>query len=494
MAIQLKMSLKLSQNLRMTPQLQQAIRMLQLTKTELEVQIRKEINENPLLEEFQDTVEDDPSADLSSISQEKDKSSEDQDPRSQDESEWKDFSDVQYSGFSNSSLIPEGVNYDNFISKNLSLKDHLTWQAGLSGFDEMSLNIVSLILSYIDDNGYIKASLEKIAQENEVDLEELESLLPSIQEFDPPGVGCRDLKECLIIQACHFEEDTKDVIFVIENHLKDLENKNYLDIAKSMNLEVEEVIEICKIILSFDPKPGRAFQSEETYYVVPDVYVYKTGSGSGSESEYAVTLNEEGIPKLKISGLYKDMTEPSGQKNKNKENKEIKKTQENKDTKEYLEDRLKSAIWLIRAIQQRQRTIYKVTESIVRQQKDFFDKGSAYIKPMVLRHVAEDIGMHESTVSRVTTSKYVHTPQGLFELKYFFNSGITKTDGDTLASESVRLKIKDFVSQENQKKPLSDQKIVDLLNKEGIQIARRTVAKYRETLRILPSSKRKKFF
>ena len=478
MAIQLKMGMKLSQNLRMTPQLQQAIRMLQLTKAELEVQIRKEINENPLLEEFQDTVEDDPSADLTSVSQEKDKSSGDQDPRSQEESDWEDYSDIQYNGLSSSSTAaPESVNYDNFVSKNLSLKDHLDWQASFSGFNEKDLNLVSLILSYIDDNGYIKSPLDEIAKENGVGVEDLELVLPAIQEFDPPGVGCRDLKECLIIQARHFEEDTKDVVFVIENHLKDLENKNYGEIAKFMKLEIEEVVEICKIILSFDPKPGRVFQSEETYYVVPDVYVYKVGD------EYAIALNEDGIPKLRISNLYKDMAKAQDKKNEN-----------NKETKNYLEDKLKSAIWLIRAVQQRQRTIYKVAESIVRKQREFFDKGPAYIRPMVLRNIAEDIEMHESTVSRVTTSKYVHTPQGLFELKYFFNSGISKTDGDTLASESVRLKIKEFVGKESLQKPLSDQKLVDLLNKEGIQIARRTVAKYREALGILPSSKRKKFF
>ncbi len=476
MSMQLKTSLKLSQNLRMTPQLQQAIKMLQLSRMELEAEIRKEINENPLLEEFADTVEDDPSAELSSVSQEKDKQNEDQDPRSQEEADWEDYSDLQYKGLSATSSIPEDINYDNFISKAQTLKDHLHWQASLSGFNEEEMEHISLLITHIDDNGYIKVPLDQIAKEEEIPLVDLEEILPFLHEFDPPGVGSRDLKECLRLQAEHFEEATKDVLHVIEHHLKDLEKKNYEEIAKEMNLKIEEVIEICKIILSFDPKPGRAFQSEDTHYVTPDVYIYKVGE------EYVVALNEDGIPKLKISNLYKDLVKNQGPGG-------------SKETKEYLQEKLRSAVWLIKSIQQRQKTIYKVTESIIKHQQEFFEKGSAFIRPMILKDIANDIEMHESTVSRVTTNKYVHTPLGVFELKYFFNSGISRSDGgESLASESVKLKIKALVAQENTKKPLSDQKIVDLLKKEGLQIARRTVAKYRDVLGILPSSQRKKFF
>lgn len=476
MSMQLKTSLKLSQNLRMTPQLQQAIKMLQLSRLELEAEIRREINENPLLEEFADTIEDDPSAELSSVSQEKDKVSEDQDPRSQEEADWEDYSELQYKGLSATSSVPEDINYDNFISKAQTLKDHLHWQASLSGFNDEEMEHISVLINYLDDNGYIKVPLAQIAEEEKVPLKDLEDILPFLQEFDPPGVGSRDLKECLLLQAAHFEEDTKDVLYVIENHLKDLEKKNYEEIARNMNLQIEEVVEICKIILSFDPKPGRAFQSEDTHYVTPDVYIYKVGD------EYVVALNEDGIPKLKISNLYKDLVKTEG-------------ASGNKETKEYLQDKLRSAVWLIKSIQQRQKTIYKVTESIIKHQQEFFEKGPAYIRPMILKDIANDIEMHESTVSRVTTNKYVHTPLGVFELKYFFNSGISRSDGgDSLASESVKLKIKGLVAKENPKKPLSDQKIVDLLKKEGLQIARRTVAKYRDVLGILPSSQRKKYF
>ncbi|MNL05490.1 RNA polymerase sigma-54 factor [compost metagenome] len=296
-----------------------------------------------------------------------------------------------------------------------------------------------------------------------------------IHEFDPAGVGARNLKECLLIQAKHLEEDTNDLVMLINNHLKDLEKKNYEVIAKALNRDVEDVIEICKIIYAMAPYPGRAFVSSDTHYVTPDVYVYKVGE------DYVVSLNEDGLPRLKISNFYKNMLK-GGKTNGDK-------------TQDYIQEKLRSAVWLIKSIHQRQRTIYKVADSIVKHQKEFFEKGPEHLKPMVLRDVANDIGMHESTVSRVTTAKYVHTPQGIYELKYFFNSGINSSDGgDALASESVKLKIKDLVAKEDTKNPLSDQKIVDLLKVDGIQIARRTVAKYRDMLKILPSSQRKKYF
>ncbi|RYZ82695.1 MAG: RNA polymerase sigma-54 factor, partial [Proteobacteria bacterium] len=326
---------------------------------------------------------------------------------------------------------------------------------------------------YVDDDGYIKVPLNQIAEDEGVTKEDLESILPFIQEFDPAGIGARDLQECLLIQAKHMQEDTKDFVILITNHLKDLEKKNYEGIAKTMGRDLEEIIEMTKIIYSMDPKPGRQFLSNDTQYVSPDVYVYKVGE------EYMVSLNEDGMPRLRISNFYKNVLQGKTA---------------NDTTQEYIQEKLRSAVWLIKSIHQRQRTIYKVTESIVKHQRDFFEKGPGFIKPMILRDIANDIGMHESTVSRVTTAKYVHTPRGIFELKYFFNSGINTDDGDALASESVKLKIKSLVSVEDPKNPLSDQKIVDLLKKDGIQIARRTVAKYRDVLKILPSSKRKKYF
>jgi RNA polymerase sigma-54 factor len=371
------------------------------------------------------------------------------------------------------------MNYENLISTSTSLHDHLHWQLGLGGFNEEEQQHLAILISYVDEDGYVKTPLEEIAAGEEVAAQELEEMLPFLQEFDPAGVGARDLKECLLIQAKHLEEDTNDLVRLINEHIKDLEKKNYNGIANAMNLPLEDVIEMCKIIYSMDPKPGRAYMPQDTQFVTPDVYVYKVGD------EYMVALNEDGLPRLRISNLYKNILKgeqstsaPTGTAN----------------AQNYIQDKLRSAVWLIKSIHQRQRTIYKVTESIVKHQQDFFEKGPGFIKPMILRDIANDIGMHESTVSRVTTNKYVHTPRGIFELKYFFNSGISKTDGDSLASESVKLKIKNLVGEEDQRNPRSDQKIVELLKKDGIQIARRTVAKYRDMLKILPSSKRKKLF
>lgn len=479
MAMQLKTSLKLGQHLRMTPQLQQAIKLLQLSRLELEGAIRKELDENPVLEEFQDVADDDnvkPEA-QQEAPEDNAEAQASADPRTQEEFEWENYLDTSYKP-------PQGpvggtdeiMNYENLISTTTSLHDHLMWQMGLGGFNEDEQHILAILISYVDDDGYVKTPLEEIAAEENVSVQDLAETLPFLQEFDPAGVGARDLKECLLIQAKHIEEDTNDLVRLINDHIKDLEKKNYTGIAKTMNLPMEDVVEMCKIIFSMDPKPGRVYMPQDTQFVTPDVYVYKVGD------EYMVALNEDGLPRLRISNLYKNILKGDQQ------------TSNQANAQNYIQDKLRSAVWLIKSIQQRQRTIYKVTESIVKHQSDFFEKGPGFIKPMILRDIANDIGMHESTVSRVTTNKYVHTPRGIFELKYFFNSGISKTDGDSLASESVKLKIKNLVGEEDPKNPLSDQKIVELLKKDGIQIARRTVAKYRDMLKILPSSKRKKLF
>jgi RNA polymerase sigma-54 factor len=303
-----------------------------------------------------------------------------------------------------------------------------------------------------------------------VSVELAEGVLKKIQEFDPVGVGARTLKECLLIQACHIGADDEVVIGIIERHLPNLEKKNYAAIAKDLAQPVEEIYEAAKVVQTFDPKPGRQYTSEEPTYITPDVYIHKVGD------KYFVVANDDGLPKLKISDFYRTALAGGAK------------------AREYIQEKLRSAQWLIRSIQQRQRTIVRVTESILKFQRDFFDKGTAHLKPLILRDVAEDIGMHESTVSRVTTNKYVHTPQGIYELKYFFNSGISRTDGDDLASEAVKLKIKQIIAQENTKHPHSDQRIVELLRDQNIEIARRTVAKYREQLRILSSSKRRQVF
>lgn len=477
MAQGLRQSMQLSQQLRMTPQLQQAIKLLQLSRMELETEVRKELDENPILEEAMDLKEEDLQRTREAASEvEAPDSSSTQDPQKTDEFDWDSYLENQSkpSNLNSSSGSEEIMNYENVISTTQSLHDYLTWQARMFGFSDEELNYAEILINYIDDDGYILTPLAEIAASEQVDEKELAEILPFVQEFDPPGVGARDLKECLLIQAKFLEEDTNDLVHLINHHMRDLERRNFDQIAKAMNRDVMEIVEISKIIYSMDPKPGRAYAPEDTQYVTPDVYVYKVGD------DYLVSLNEDGLPRLKISNFYKNMMKASDT--------------EGKKTQDYIQEKLRSAVWLIKSIHQRQRTIYKVTESIVKHQKDFFDHGGAHLKPMVLRDIAADIGMHESTVSRVTTSKYVHTPQGIFELKYFFNSGISTSDGDSMASESVKLKLKELIEKEDPKHPLSDQQLVDLMKKEGIQIARRTVAKYRDVLKILPSSRRKKIY
>lgn len=483
MALFQKLGLKQTQELRMTPQLQQAIKLLQLSRMELEKAIQKEIEENPVLEEVAEVQGDEPvvkNAEVETAAQPE--SGNVQDPTKQDEFEWENYLESQYKPPPGGQISSDEImNYENVISSKTTLYDHLMWQLNVNGFNDEEYKVAAILISYVDDEGYIKTPLETIAQEEGVTVQELEEILPFIHEFDPAGVGARNLSECLLIQAQHLQEDTHDLVHIIHNHIKDLEKKNYDRIAKDMNIPIEQVIELCKIITDMEPKPGRAFSSQEPQYVTPDVYVVKVGD------EFVISLNEDGLPRLKISNLYKSiLSSGAGKGPATKDSTEM--------TQDYIKEKLKAAVWLIKSIHQRQRTIYKVTESIVKYQRDFFEKGPGFIRPMILRDIANDVGIHESTVSRVTTNKYVHTNQGIYELKYFFNSGVSKTDGDSLASESVKLKIKDLIAKENPKKPLSDQELVTALKNDGIQIARRTVAKYRDALGVLPSSKRKRMF
>jgi RNA polymerase sigma-54 factor len=346
----------------------------------------------------------------------------------------------------------------------------------MAGLTPTERKLGEAIIGNLSDDGYLNASLEDLARETQNELEDAEEVLKIIQKFDPVGVGARGLGECLMIQA-HFMEPRQPLMEkIIEHHLGDLERKNYSAIAKALVVPIDKVIDATKLILELEPKPGRSFQGNDTQYITPDIYVYKVAD------EYVIVLNEDGMPKLRISPYYKSILAGAQKEG-------------NKTTKEYVQDKLRSAIWLIKSIHNRQKTIYKVTDAIVKRQRDFFEKGVQHLKPMILKDVANDIGMHESTISRVTTNKFVHTPVGIFELKYFFNSSINSADGgDSLASEAVKEKIKNLITKEDPKNPLSDQKIVELLRNDNIEIARRTVAKYREMLNILSSGQRKKVF
>ncbi|MFT7580708.1 MAG: RNA polymerase sigma-54 factor, partial [Myxococcota bacterium] len=360
------------------------------------------------------------------------------------------------------------------LANTTSLAAHLEWQLNLALLNDEDREIGEEIIHNLSNHGYIKVeALETIADQHDVELGVVEAVLEVLQEFDPVGVCARDLRECLLLQAKHYYPDEDVVLAVLDRHLENVEKRNVPPILRDLDCELEDVSEAIKIIRSLEPKPGRAFASEDAQYITPDVYVHKIGE------DFVVQLNEDGMPKLRISNFYQS---------------QLKKSTTSSTEKDFIQDKFRSAVWLIRSIHQRQNTIRKVTESIVKFQREFLEKGVSKLRPLILRDVADDIGMHESTISRVTTNKYVHTPQGIFELKYFFNSRITNSTGGDLASESVKQRIKKLIGVENPKKPLSDQKLCDLLAEDGTQIARRTVAKYREMLSIPPSSRRKKVF
>ena len=324
-------------------------------------------------------------------------------------------------------------------------------------------------------------ALIPLALEAGVSAATAEKVLKRIQRFDPVGCGSRDLRECLMVQAKHYitegegkdDPDAELLPQIVSRHLKNVEAKKYQAIAKDLHVPLDEVVAAIKLLSRLDPKPGRRYASDEPQYITPDVYIHKVGD------QYVTVLNDDGLSKLRISAHYRQA---------------LKNGAGNGKAKEYIQDKLRSAVWLIRSIHQRQRTIVKVADSIIKFQREFLDKGIAHLRPLILRDVAEDIGMHESTVSRVTTNKYVHTPQGIYELKFFFNSSISRVGGEDIASEAVKNQIKQIVAAEPGDKPYSDQKIVEILRTQNVDIARRTVAKYREVLGILPSSKRKKFF
>jgi RNA polymerase sigma-54 factor len=493
MALEIKQSLRLSQQLVMTPQLQQAIKLLQLNRMELAEVVNAELMENPVLEELAETPEGENATPADSpgdvpdpeSEQRRDEESflkptakEEQLVAGKDDFNWESYVE-EFNSSSSSAPSMREVNdelpsFENVLTKTTSLEDHLTWQLSMVALQEEERKLGELIVGNLSDDGYLNANLEDLAREAKMELEDAEEVLKIVQNFDPVGVGSRNLQECLSIQARFMNPRQPLVERIIENHLPDLERKNYQAIAKTIGVGLDKVIEATKLILEFEPKPGRSFHTSDTQYITPDIYVYKVAE------EFVIVLNEDGMPKLRISPYYKNIL-ANAQKD------------GNKGTKEYVQDKLRSAVWLIRSIHNRQKTIYKVTEAIVRRQRDFFEKGVQCLKPMILKDVANDIGMHESTISRVTTNKFVHTPVGIFELKYFFNSSISSADGsDALASEAVKEKIRQMVQKEDQKNPLSDQKIVELLRSENIDIARRTVAKYRDMLGILSSGKRKK--
>ena len=482
MAIEMRQQMKLTQQLVMTPQLQQAIKLLQLSRIELQDVVRQELEENPVLEEALELEESREVEQIELNELEQQPSAESVEFKeviagegTLNETDWDSYIEgYNYSAGEHYFEDDERPSYENILTKKGTLSDHLMWQLNLTRLSDQETRVGAEIIGNIDEDGYLRASLADVAMACQVDEPFVEAVLKRIQEFDPVGVGARGLQETLLLQVRHLGLGDSLVETILQNHLKDLEIRNYKHIARTLGVDINEILIAAKVIAGLDPKPGHLIGQEDVQYISPDIFVYKIGD------EYVVVLNDEGLPNLRVSPFYANDV----------------KSGRHFDAKaeEYISDKIRSALWLIKSIHQRQRTIYKAAKSIVKFQRNFLDQGIEYLKPLVLRDVAEDIGMHESTISRVTTNKYIQTPQGLFELKYFFNSGISTNEGDFIASESVKNRIKELVTAEDPRKPHSDQRLADLLSGHNINIARRTVTKYREMLRIGSSSERKRLF
>jgi RNA polymerase sigma-54 factor len=475
MALELRQQLKLTQQLIMTPQLQMAIKLLQLSRLELLDTIHQELEENPALEEVRETTSEEP------LLEPADKAPDDGAATKEVTIEEKIQEDIDWSNYLDEYNTPGRANfeteardapkYDAFIARKESLNDHLLWQLLMTSPSSEEEQIGSLIVGNLNRDGYLDVTVEEIARTSDTTEEKVESVLKLMQTFDPIGVCARDLSECLLIQAKHLKIDNTLVTGIIEDHLGDLERKNYKPICRMLKVNLNDVVAAVNVIKGLEPKPGRQYSDETPQYITPDIYVYKM------DKEFVIVLNDDGMPKLRVNSFYKKSMRAKGELPGEAEN--------------YIQDKLRSAQWLIKSIHQRQKTIYKVMESILRYQREFFERGIAHLRPMVLRDVAQDIGMHESTISRVTTNKYSYTPQGIYELKYFFNSSIKRDRGGAIASVSVQQIIKQIITGEDPRKPYSDDKISKLLKDHHINIARRTVAKYREMLNVLPSNKRK---
>jgi RNA polymerase sigma-54 factor len=485
-----RLELKLQQKLIMTPQLQQAIKLLQLSRLELSQSVSQELIENPVLEEMtsEESAEEQPSDEGEAVAETQTATETTPEASTEPEGtqelksdlevgpEWDEYLNEMSDGrdYGNAEADDKELpSYDQTLTRLPSLSDHLLWQLHLSTSDPDLVKGGEEIIGNLDDDGYLRATLDELAQQSGVPLREMERALALVQDFDPLGIGARDLRECLLIQVRQLDLEGTLVEKIIQDHLGDLEKRKYPNIAKALNVTPQEVMEASQTIIhELEPKPGRPYLTADTNYVVPDVYVTKI------EDRYVVQLNDEGMPRVRINPYYRKLLS---------RHEAIDKV-----TKEYVEERLRSAQWLIKGMEQRNKTIYKVAESIVKFQREFLDQGISHLRPMVLKDVAEDIEMHESTISRVTTNKYMHTPQGIFPMKYFFTTGFSDGNGADISSLTVKDAIQKLIKEEDLAAPLKDQQIVDVLKGRGIEIARRTVAKYREELRIPPTSVRKR--
>jgi len=478
MALESRLELKLSQKLVLTPQLQMAIKLLQMPQLELSQTINQELVENPFLEELSDVTS------AEELTQDEKESLDDL-PHLTDDTE---LSLEQLAHFSSEDYFEERGSdgrdlgyftagtvihptYEYFLSTATDLFEHLIWQLRLSKETEEIRELAELIIGNIDENGYLRISDEEISESTQAEKELVARAVVLVQSFDPPGIAARDVRECLHLQlrSMHMEESLSASLVL--NNLDLVGKRKYQQLSKEYNVSVEEILSAVKIIESLDPKPARKFSSSSADYIIPDVFIVKTDTG------YQIVLNDEGLPKIKINNFYQKLLRQ--------------KDSVQKEDKQFLEDKLRSAIWLLKSLDQRNKTIYRVTESILNFQREFFDKGVNVLKPLNLKDVAAELSLHESTISRVTSNKYLSCPRGIYSFKYFFSNAIPSDSGE-LSSTSVKEMIRKIISEEDTANPLSDMRIVEIFRNKNITIARRTIAKYREELKIRPQSQRRR--
>ena len=477
MALQHKMVMKTEQRLVMTAMLRQAIGLLPLSRTEMQQAVQQEMLNNPLLEEIQDEMKEVADGDMPELRDDVPESQNDE--RGEVEIDWENIVQDNYDDFSPTTFDDEFPSHEQTLARPDTLYEHLEWQLSLSVVPEPIARVAEQIIWNVNDEGYLEVDAEGLADSVGLGPLEADKALALVQGFNPPGVAARTLQECLIIQLKNYElsmnGNSRFVDLARVLLLEDIEKigeRQYAKLAKANGVDEDDIIQAIHIIRSLDPYPGLRFSEQRVEVVTPDVSVTKRGD------DYEVILNDDGLPPLRVNSLYAAMAAD--------------KAGTSLDTRKYLEERLRAAAWFVKSIEQRRQTILKVCRSIVRFQKDFLDDGVSCLKPLILRDVAQDIGMHESTVSRVTTGKYMDTPQGVLSFKYFFHSGLESSEGKSTSSVAVKETIKKIVEQENRDKPLTDQHIVDRLKQDNVAIARRTVTKYRKELRISPASKRRK--
>ncbi len=476
MEMKIGLHLRQRQQLVMTPKLQQALKLLQMPAIELQQMLKQEIMENPLLDEEEDFLETQQEEERQEAETDKNEEKADEND-SEEKDEEVDWEEYLQSGWEVAAGLGEEAPED-FVERvpvaKRSFTEQLISQLRIVTDDERTIEIGDYIIGSLDDSGYLTCELEEVANTFETSTEEVQKVLSIIQTFDPPGVGARNLKESLLIQLAVRGLEDSLAARIIRDHFDEFKQKKYPELSKKLKVSIPDIQNQCKVISTLDPKPGLEIMAGDPHYVIPDLVVEKV------DEKYVIYLNDKNIPRLRINSVYQEELL--------KENHEG-----NRETKEFIQSRLKSARWLIQTIEQRRRTMVKVMECIVRKQREFFEKGTAALRPLTLQQVASEINMHESTVSRVTTNKYVQTPRGVFELKFFFSSSLGTQDGNEISAKSAKDKIRRIIEQENDHNPLSDQKIADILMADGLNIARRTVAKYREQLNILPARMRKQY-